>query len=161
MGSARGSTRPVLAGHTIGYSPCLAYAPDGSQLASGSNDETVRLWDPRGEKPSPRLKRAYLCSHVSRPMRRMVSRLASGSEDKTVRLWDPRGEKPSQCLAGHGHIVKCLTYAPDGEQLVSSGKVDKTVRLWDTRTGACLKIWHAPAAVTELLWRADTVIHGL
>ncbi len=147
----------VLAEHT-GSVKCLSYAPDGSQLVSGDSDGMVWLWDPRGEQPAQ-----VLAGHRDRVTCLSYaldgSQLASGSEDKTVRLWDPRGEQPVQVLEGHTSSVNCLTYAPDGSQL-ASGSEDRTVRLWDTRTGACLQVWHAPALVTQLLWRNDTLFIG-
>jgi WD40 repeat protein/tRNA A-37 threonylcarbamoyl transferase component Bud32 len=41
--------RRALRGHVRGV-PCLAFNRDGSQLASGSKDRTVRLWDPASGK---------------------------------------------------------------------------------------------------------------
>jgi WD40 repeat protein len=41
-----------LEGHA-GNVKCLAYAPDGTLLASGGHDRTVRLWDVAGYRPTP------------------------------------------------------------------------------------------------------------
>ncbi|MFI4982927.1 MAG: WD40 repeat domain-containing protein, partial [Nevskiales bacterium] len=43
-GAWAGEPRATLEGHRDAVT-CLAYAPDGKTLATGSKDGTVRLWD--------------------------------------------------------------------------------------------------------------------
>ena len=76
----------TLSGHTS--SVCsVAFSPDGTRLASGSDDQTVKLWDVR----SGELVRT-LSGHTSSVRSVAFSpdgtRLASGSDDQTVKLWD-------------------------------------------------------------------------
>ena len=42
--SGRGEALALLTGHT-GWINSVAFSPDGNTLASGSGDQTVRLWD--------------------------------------------------------------------------------------------------------------------
>ncbi|NUQ01430.1 MAG: caspase family protein, partial [Armatimonadetes bacterium] len=76
-----------LSGHAAPVQ-CLAFAPDGRTLATGSADHTVRLWDattgqPRGEP---------LAGHTDRVLDVAFSPdgrlLASGGLDRAVRLWE-------------------------------------------------------------------------
>ena len=147
----------TLTGHVENIT-CLAYAPDGTQLASAaggyrSKDCTVRLWYPTGEKESQ-----VLNGHTNNVMCLAYApdgaQLASGSYDKTVRLWDPTGEKESQVLDGHTWSVTCLAYAPDGAQLASGG--DKTVRLWNPQGGKLKQVLDGhTAAVCCLAYAPD------
>ena len=62
-------------------------APDGSWLASGGEDGTVRIWDVATGQ-----QRAIAAGHTGRVAAVAVapdgSWLASGSRDGTVRIWD-------------------------------------------------------------------------
>ena len=69
-------------GHLV-YSVC--FSPDGRRLASGSNDETVRLWDVETGACVRTLEgHGFVFSVCFSPDGRMG---ASGSADGTVRLW--------------------------------------------------------------------------
>ena len=76
-----------LEGHT-GYVRAVSFSHDGQLLASASDDETVRLWNPATGEGLRRLVghtdwvRAVAFSHDGQL-------LASASSDKTVRLWNP------------------------------------------------------------------------
>src|SRR5690349_17859209 len=65
----------------------IAYSPDGSLLAAGCADKTIRLTDPSTGKPV-----AVLSGHADAvaavAFSRDGSKLASASYDKTVRVWD-------------------------------------------------------------------------
>jgi hypothetical protein len=125
----------VLRGHA-GTINDVAFSPDGTRLASGSCDWSVRVWDARNAE-----ELLHLRGHAGKVNAVAFSpdgaRLASASDDKTVRVWDARQAAESLCLAGHGELVNAVAFSPDGARLASASD-DKTVRVWDARTGAVL-----------------------
>ncbi|MBL1101787.1 WD40 repeat domain-containing protein [Streptomyces coffeae] len=120
-----------LTGHKVAS---VAFSPDGHTLATGSEDGTVRLWDPATGRT-----RRVLTGHKGDVGAVAFSpdgrTLATGSEDGTVRLWDPATGRTRRVLTGHKEDVFALAFSPDGHTLATSG-ADRTVRLWDTGTGA-------------------------
>jgi WD40 repeat protein len=127
---------------------------DGQVLASGSADDTVRLWSRDGAPLG------VLRGHT-KPVTAVAwspdgATLASASEDKTVRLWSRAGGAWSAAkeLKGHTSEVAALAWSPDGAVLASASS-DGTARLWSRAGASTATLRGHDHWVSALAWSPD------
>ena len=116
----------------------LAFSADGTRLASGSKDTSVRLWDTVGTQAPIVLQQhtGWINALAFSPD---GSLLASGDTDTAVHVWDTASGTLLATFGGHLSGIVALRFSPDGRTL-ASGSVDGTVRFWNIETQEALPL---------------------
>jgi len=111
------------------------FAPDAKTIVSGSEDETLKIWNVASGTCQATLEghsEYVICLQFNPTNPRQ---LVSGSADKTIRLWDVDSGKELKKLEGHSAQINGVRFSLDGTMLAScSGgyrQDDNSVRLWD------------------------------
>ncbi|WP_317440818.1 WD40 repeat domain-containing protein [Streptomyces collinus] len=145
--------RRGLTGHTAAVT-CVALPADGRFVLSGSDDHTLRLWDPaRGEE----IRRwdahedGVKCVALSPDGRLAVS----GGVWGPACLWDTSTGTEIRRLQGQQMGTMAAAFSPEG-RLVATGGGDCTVRCWDPMTGQELRRLQGHTAdVTAIAFSPD------
>jgi WD40 repeat protein len=116
----------------------VAFSRDGTRIASGSADRTVRIWDAVSGAPIGKPLRGHTQWVSSVAFSPDGARIVSGSRDNTVRIWDATSGSPvGEPLQGHSDWVRSVAFSSDGISIVS-GSFDKTARIWDAMLGVSI-----------------------
>jgi WD40 repeat protein len=114
------------------------FSHGGRALVTGSTTDMLRLWDTVNGRPMRRFK--GLVGNGVRPLAfsgddtLLATQSSHWTDDHSVRLWDVVTGSERHPFPGHALDITCLSFAPDGNKLVS-GSLDRTVRVWATATG--------------------------
>ncbi|NES84029.1 MAG: protein kinase [Moorea sp. SIO2B7] len=110
----------------------VVFSPDGTVLAGGCTDNTIKIWDTVLDQLIFNLTgHSKIVTSVA--MSPDGKTLASGSKDKRIKLWNLDIGQEIGTLNGHSGLfagIQSVAFSPDG-QIIASGSNDKTIKLWD------------------------------
>ncbi len=129
-----GHTAPIRA---------LSLSADGTLLASGSADNTIKIWDVPTGKLLQTLK-GHTAPVTSVAISQDGKTVISGSEDNTIKIWDVPTAVLRHTLTEHTDKVYAVALSPDGKT-IASGSQDFTVKLWNAETGELIRTLSQPA----------------
>ena len=128
----------------------VAVAPDGTWLATGGEDRTVRIWDMATGTvtrtltltPYDHPEVADAADSVSAVSVKAVAVapdgtwLAATGTDGAVRIWDMATGTLTRALTGNPGLVGAVAISPDGAWLATAPRVlSGRVQIWDAATG--------------------------
>lgn len=114
----------------------IAASHDGQHIASGSSDNTVRIWGTYHlDVQCVLVHPGWVNSVAFSPDSKYI---ISGCNDKQIRVWDIKSQQVILQLHGHTQAVTTVVFSPDGKY-IASGSDDTTVRVWDATTGVQLQ----------------------
>jgi len=156
----------TLKGHT-GRIYGIAFLSDSNRLITGSEDQTIRLWEISTGNCLQIFEghSRYVFSVAASPVAFNHQEtnnqktgnqelIASGSDDQTIRLWSVGTGECLKVLEGQQGWIQAIAFSPDGS-LLASGSTDQTVKLWQVSTGICLQTFKGQKEVRSVSFSPD------
>ncbi|MFE4106819.1 protein kinase domain-containing protein [Almyronema epifaneia] len=126
----------TLSGHSS-WVTTIAFNPKTPILASGSLDDTIRLWN---LQTGAMLEN--LAGHARGVNEVVISPggqvLASCGDDDTIKVWNLATGELLQTIKGHIRDVNAVAIGANG-WLLASGSDDRTIKLWKLDRGTLIK----------------------
>jgi len=130
---ASGNLQFALTGHDRLVS-AVAFSPDGKTLATGSADESIKLWDMTSGKELRTLEghsrpvNSLACSRDGNWLFSASGGRAVGGNE--LKLWEVATGKDLATVPAHDGAITQLALSSDGSRLATAS-LDKSVKVWD------------------------------
>lgn len=151
-GAKAGTTLLTYRGHTD-WVTALAWSPDGKEIASGSNDATVQIWDASTGTQIVKFSRhTQVTSLAWSPNGKF---LVVGGTDTLAPIYDTSSGQPVLYLQGDTSNVNAVAWSPDGTRIATASS-DRTVVIWDANSYQEVATFQAPAQLRAVAWSSDS-----
>src|SRR5262249_7492682 len=100
------------------------FSPDGTRIASGSEDGTVKVWDAEKGQAIQTIKAGSVSCVAFSPDGKWIA--------ADAKVWKAETGWREFDVPGHQGAIQCVAFPPDGKQLVT-GNEDGTLKLWNLK----------------------------
>ncbi|CAH0400702.1 unnamed protein product [Chilo suppressalis] len=145
-----------LKGHTNFVNSVSGARRGPELLVSGSDDNTIKLWDARKRNPIASLDSSYPVTSVL--FNDTAEKIISAGIDNVIKVWDIRNNQISYKIKGHTDTVTGVSLSWDGSYLVSNS-MDGTVRIWECVRSSSVYMYHVEyASGVSLSWDGSYLV---
>nr|CAB3267731.1 WD repeat-containing protein 82-like [Phallusia mammillata] len=123
----------------------IDFAPNGESLISGSEDDSIVIYDCANEGKQKRnlYSKKYGVDNINYTHAGNTVIYSSNKVDDAIRYQSLHDNKYIRYFPGHTKRVVCLCMSPVDDSFLS-GSLDKTIRLWDLRSQSCQGMMSIP-----------------
>ncbi|CAE6471887.1 unnamed protein product [Rhizoctonia solani] len=120
----------------------VQFSPDGTRIASGSIDSTIRIWNTKSGRNLLKTLYKHTSSVNSVAFSPDNIHVVSGSQDGMIYTWNfHSGEHILGPLTGHGAVTK-VKYSPNGAWIFAC--TNKGIAMWSADDGRLLNMFLVP-----------------
>ncbi|KAH7338766.1 WD40-repeat-containing domain protein [Rhizoctonia solani] len=134
----------------------VAFSYDGTRIASGFDDGTIRVWDTHTRAIVLAPFEAHIRSVLSVVFSPDDTLIVSCSDDCNIQVWDAyKGTLVAGPFDSHTRPVVSVSFSSDNTH-IASGSLDCTIRIWNARTGvAVFGPFHNATPITAVEFSPD------
>jgi len=132
-------TIAIYGGHD-GAVNSVAFSPDGLTIASGSSDNSAKIW-----RISDGVCLQTLSDHPDlvwdvafSPDGYLLATVSGGVDEGIIKLWNWSTGECVATIKGHTSWIDAVAFSPDGATL-ATGSLDKTIKIWSLSDYKCIR----------------------